>query len=190
MATRRGKGRSTDGFFLFLDSKITVNGDCSHEIKRWLLLGRKAMTNLESVLKSKDITLPTKMSIVKAIVFPVVTYSCDTWTRKKAECWRIDAFELWYWRRLLKVPYRKEINPVNLKGNQHWILTGRTDAEGEAPILSPADVNSQLIGKDPDAGKDWKQEKKVTEDEMIGWHPRCNGNELGQTSGNVRDREA
>ena len=91
--------------FLFLGSKITMDGDCSHEIRRHLLLGRKAMTNLDGVLKSRDITLPTKVCIVKAMVFPVVMYSCESWTVKKAECQRIDAFKLWCWRRLLKVPW-------------------------------------------------------------------------------------
>ena len=90
---------------LFLGSKITVEGDCSHEIKRRLLLGRKAMTNLDSLLKSRDITLPTKVGLVKALVFPVVMYGCESWTIKKAECRRIDAFELWCWRRLLRVPW-------------------------------------------------------------------------------------
>ena len=90
--------------FLFLGSKITVDGDCSHEIRRQLLLGRKATTNLDSVLKSRDITLPTKVCIVKAVVFPVVMYSCESWTVKKAKHQRTDAFELWCWRRLLKVP--------------------------------------------------------------------------------------
>ena len=90
--------------FIFLDSKITADGDCSHEIKRCLLLGRKAMTNLDSILKSRDITLPTKVHLVKAMVFPVVMYGCESWTIKKAECQRIDAFQLWCWRRLLRVP--------------------------------------------------------------------------------------
>ena len=89
--------------FIFLGSTITVNGDCSHEIKRRLLLGRKLMTNLDSILKSRDIPLPTKVHLVKAIVFPVVMYGCESWTVKKAECQRIDAFELWCWRRLLRV---------------------------------------------------------------------------------------
>ena len=106
--------------FIFLGSKITVDGDCSHEIKRHLLLGRKAMTNLDSVVKSRDVTLPTKVCIVKAMVFPVVMYGCESWTVKKAEHQRIDAFELWCWRRLLRVPWTarrsnqsilKEINP-------------------------------------------------------------------------------
>ena len=106
--------------FLFLDSKITADGDCSHEIKKHLLLGRKAITSLDSTLKSKDITLSTKVRLVKAMAFPVVMYGCDSWTVKKAECRRIDAFELWCWRRLLRVPWTarrsnhsilKEISP-------------------------------------------------------------------------------
>ena len=91
--------------FIFLDSKITADGDCSHEIKRHLLLGRKAMTNLDSILKSRDITLPTKVHLVKAMVYPTVTYECESWTIKKAECQTIDAFELWCWRRLFRVPW-------------------------------------------------------------------------------------
>ena len=91
--------------FIFLGSKITADGDCSHEIKRRLLLGRKVMSNLDSVLKSRDITLPTKVHLVKAMVFPGVMYGCESWTIKKAECRRIDAFELWCWRRLLRVPW-------------------------------------------------------------------------------------
>ena len=90
--------------FIFWGSKITADGDCSHEIKRCLLFGRKAMTNLDSILKSRDITLPTKVHLVKAMVFPLVMYDCESWTIKKAECRRTDAFELWCWRRLLRVP--------------------------------------------------------------------------------------
>ena len=109
----------------FLDSKITADGDCSHEIKRHLLLGWKAMTNLDSVLKSRTIALPTKVHLVKAMVFPVVMYGCESWTIKKAECWRIDAFELWWWRRLLRVPWTarrssqsilKEISEYSMEG--------------------------------------------------------------------------
>ena len=96
-------------------SKITADGDCSHEIKRSLLLGRKAMTNLDSILKSRDITLPTKVCLVKAIVFPVVMYRCERWTIKKAEHWRIDAFLLWCWRRLLRVPWTARSNQSILK---------------------------------------------------------------------------
>ena len=100
-----GETMETATDFIFLGSKITADGDCSHEIKRSLLLGRKAMTNLDSILKSRDITLPAKVCIVKAIVFPVVMYGCESWTKKKAERQRIDAFELWCWRRLLRVPW-------------------------------------------------------------------------------------
>ena len=99
-----GKTVETVRDFIFLGSKITADGDCSHEIKTCLLLGRKAMSNLDSILKSRDITLPTKVHLVKAMVFPVVTYGCESWTIKKIEHWRIDAFELWCWRRLLRVP--------------------------------------------------------------------------------------
>ena len=104
--------------FLFLSSKITVDDDCNHEIKKHLLLGRKAMTNLGSILKSRDITLPTKVHITKAMVFPIVTYGCENWTLKKAERRRIDTFVLWYWRNLLSPLASKEIKPVNPRGNQ------------------------------------------------------------------------
>ena len=115
-----GETMETVTDFIFGGSKITADGDCSHEIKTYLLLGRKAMTNLDSILKSRDITLPTKVHLVKAMVFPVVMYGCESWTIKKAECQRIDAFELWCWRRLLRVPWTarrsnqsvlKEISP-------------------------------------------------------------------------------
>ena len=99
-----GKKVETETNLIFLGSKITVNGDCSHRIKRCLLLGRKTITNLDSVLKSRDIILPTKVYIIKAMVFPVVMCDCESWTIKKAECQRTDAFKLWYWRRLLRVP--------------------------------------------------------------------------------------
>ena len=116
----RWRNSETVSDFIFWGSKITADGDCSHGIKRRLLLGRKVMTNLDSILKSRDITLPTKIHLVKAMVFPVVMYGCESWTVKKAECRRIDAFELWCWRRLLRVPWSarrsnqsilKEISP-------------------------------------------------------------------------------
>ena len=113
--------------FIFWDSKITADGDCSHEIKRRLFLGRKIMINLDSVLKSRDITLPTNICLVKAMVFPVVMYGCESWTVKKAERQRIDAFELWCWRRLESPLDCKEIHPVHPKGDQSWVFTGRTD---------------------------------------------------------------
>ena len=116
--------------FIFGGSKITANGDCSHEIKRHLLLGRKVMTNLDSILKSRDITLPTKVRLVKAMVFPVVMYGCQSWTVKKAEHQSIDAFELWWWRRLFESPLGcKEIQPVHSEGDQPWDFFGRNDAK-------------------------------------------------------------
>ena len=172
-----GETVETVADFIFGGSKITADGDCSHEIKRHLLLGRKFMTNPDSILKSRDITLPAKVRLVKAIVFPVVMYGCESWTVKKAECQKIDAFELRCWRRLLSGPWTfKEIQPVHPKGDQSWMFTGRTDAEAEIPILWPPHVKSWLIGKDPDAGTDWGQEEKgTTEDEMVGWHHWLNG---------------
>ena len=142
--------------FIFGGSKITADGDCSHEIKRRLLLGRKAMTNLDSIFKSRVITLPTKVHLVKAMVFPVVMYGCESWTIKKAGHQRIDAFELWCWKRLERFLDSKEIQPVHPKRNQSWIFIGRTDADVEAPIRWPPDVKNWLTGKDPDAGKGWR----------------------------------
>ena len=114
-----GETVETVSDFIFGGSKISADGDCSHEIKRRLLLGRKVMTNLDSILKSRDITLPTKVCLVKAMVFPVVMYGCKSWTIKKAECQRIDAFELWCWRRLFESPLdHKEIQPVKPNGTQ------------------------------------------------------------------------
>ena len=169
---------------MFWGSKITSDGDCSHEINRHLLLGRKAMTNLHSILKRRDITLSTKVHLVKAMVFPVVMYGCESWSIKKAECWRIDMFQLWCWWRFLSPLDCKEIKLVNPKGNQLWIFIGRTDAEAEAPIFGSPDVKSQLIRKKPKYRKDWRQEEKgMTEDEMVGWHHRLNGHGFGWTPG-------
>ena len=166
-------------------SKITTDGDYSHEIKRCLLLWRKAMTNLDNILKSRDITLPTKVCLVKNTVFPVVVYGCDEWTIKKAEHWRIDAFELWCWRRLLRVPWTarrsnqsipKEISPehllvglmLRLKLQYFDQLMRRTDS----------------CEKSTDAGKDWRwEEKGTTEDNMVGWHHQLNGHEFEQAPG-------
>ena len=110
--------------FIFLSSQVTVGGDCSHEIKRLLLLGRKAMTNLDSILKSRDITLPTKVHLVKAMVFPVVMYECESWTIKKAEHQRIDAFEMWCWRRLLRVPWTERRSTQSLLISPEYSLEG------------------------------------------------------------------
>ena len=166
--------------FIFLGSKITEDDGWSHEIKRCLLLGRKVMINLDSISKSRGITLPTKFSIVKDMVFPVVMYGCESWNIKKAECRIIDAFELWCWEKTLDSPLdSKEIQLVHPKGNQSWIFFGRTDAKGETPILWPPDVKNWLICKDPDAGQDWRwEEKGMAEDEMVGCHHRLNGHEF------------
>ena len=147
-------------------------------------LGKKLWSTSRLILlKSKDIILPTKVHLVKAVVFPVVMYGCKSWTIKKAEGRRIDGFELWYWRRLLRVPWTarrsnqsilKEISPS--KGG----IFGRTDVEVESPILWPPDVKRWLIWKDPDAGKYWRcKEKGMTENEMVGWHHRLDGDEFG-----------
>ena len=139
----------------------------------------KKSYDLDRVLKSRDITLPTMVHLVKAMVFPVVMYRCESWTIKKAEHQRIYAFELWCWRRLESTLGCKEIKPVNRKGDQSWIFIGRTDVEAETPIPWPPDAKGWLIGKDPDAGKDWRQEEKgMTEDKMVGWHNWLNGHEF------------
>ena len=167
--------------FIFLGSKITADGDCSHEIKRHLLLGRKVMTNLDSIFKSRDITLPTKVHLVKAMVFPVVTYTCESWTIKKAAHWRIDPMVL---EKTCESPLDYKVKSVNPKGNQPWIFIGSTDAEVEAPIFGHLNAKSWFIGKDPDAGKNWRQEEKgATEDEMAGWHHQLNGLEFEWTLG-------
>ena len=164
--------------------KITADDDCSHEIKRHLLLGRNVMTNRNSILKSRDITLPTKVHLVKAMVFPVVMYGCESWTVKKAERRRIDAFELWCWRTLESPLDCKQIQPVHSEGDQPWDFFGRNDAKAETPVLWPPHAKSWLIGKDFDAGRDWGQEEKgMTEDEMAGWHHWLNGRESEWTPG-------
>ena len=167
----------------FLGSQITADGNWRHEIKRHLLLGRKVMSNLDSILKSRDITLPTKVHLVDAMIFQVVMYGCESWTIKKIEHRRIDALELWCWRRLLRVLWTasRSSHLFHPKGNQPWIFIGNTDAEGEAPILRPLGRKSWLTGKDPDAGKDWRQEeKRMTEDETVGWHHWLNVHESEQ----------
>ena len=175
-----GETVGTVADFIFLGSKIALDGDCSHEIKRHLLLGRNIMTSLDSILKSRYITLPTKVHLVKAMVFPVVMHGCESWTIKKAERWRIDAFELWSSRRLLRVPWTarrfnqsilKEISP-----GVHW----KDWCWAETSVLWPPDAKRWLIWKDPDAAKDWGQEEKgMTEDEMVGWHHRLDGHGFG-----------
>ena len=169
--------------FIFFGLQIHCRLWLRHEIKRPLVLGRKAITKLNSILKSRDITLPTKVHLVKAMVFPLVIYGCASWTIKKAEHRRIDTFWTAVLEKTLESPLdSKEIQPVHPKGNQSWMFIGRTEAE--TPILLPPDANNWLIGKDPDAGKDWRQEEKgMTEDEMVGWHHWLNGHEFEQALG-------
>ena len=164
--------------FIFLGSKITAGDDCSHEIKRCLLLGRKAMTNIDHILKSRDITLATKVHIVK----PQMCKWChpNGFSSGHVWIWELDykegsepknwCFQIMVLKKTLESPLDcKEIQPVHPKGNQYWLFIGRTDAEAEAPILWPPDVKNWLIEKDLDAGKDWRQEEKgMTEDEMVG----------------------
>ena len=153
--------------FILGGFKITANGDWSHKIKRCLLPGRKSMTNLDSILKSRDFTSTTKVHLLRAMDFPVVMYGCESWTIKKTEHRRIDAFELVLEKTLESPLDCKDIKPVNPKGNQSWIFIGRTDAEAETPILWAPDGN-WFLRKDPDAGKDWRREEKRMDDR--GWN--------------------
>ena len=166
--------------FTFGGSKVTADGDCSLEIKRHFLLGRKVMTNLDSMLKSRDITLPTKVRLIKAMIFPVVMYGCESWTVKKAEPRKIDAFELLCWRRLLRVPWTARIsNQSILKEISPGCSLDGLMLKLKLQYFSHLIVKSLLIGKDPDAGRDWGQEEKgTTEDEMAVWHHRLNGHEF------------
>ena len=172
-----GETMETVTDFIFLGPRITADGDCSHEIKRCLLLGRKAVTNLDSILKSRDITLPTK-----------VCQSCG-FSSSPIWMWELDCMESWepknwcFWTVVLEKTLESPeslglqgVQPVDPKGNQSWIFTGRTDAEVENPILWPPAAKNRLIRKHSDAGKDWRwEEKGMTEDEMVGWHHRCDG---------------
>ena len=164
---------------IFLDSKITADNDCGHEIKRCLLLGRKVMTNLDSILKGRDITLPTKVYLVKAVVFPIVMYGCESCTIKKAECQRIDAFELWYWRRLLRVPWtaRRSNQSILKKSvlNIHW----KDWCWSWKPNTLATWCEELTHLKRPWCWERWSREKRMTEDEMVEWHHRLNGHEFG-----------
>ena len=166
MANRRGK-RGSNGRFYFLCSQITADGDCSLKIKRCSLFGNKSMTNLDSILKSRDITLPAKVQIFKAMVFLMVTYGCESWTIKKADHWRIDALELWCWRRLLRVPWtaRRSNQSIIKEINPEYSLQGlMLKFQYFGHLLQKADI----LKKNPDDGKDWKQkEKGVVEDETV-----------------------
>ena len=181
MENRRGTSITVETVtdFILRGSKITADGNCSHEIKRHLLLGRKVMTNLESLLKSKDITLTTSVGLTKVMVFPVVMHGCESWTVKKAECWRIDAFELWCWKRLLRVPWTarrsnqsilKEIGPeYSLEG---LILKLKLQYSGHLMWRDDSFEKTLMLGKiEGRSRKGWQ-------DEMVGWHHWPNGHEF------------
>jgi len=165
--------------FIFLGSEITADGDCSHEMKRCLLLGRKVMTNLDSILKSRDIILPTKVHLVKAMVFPVVMYGCESWTIKKAACQRIDAFKLWCWKRLLRVPWTAR------RSNQSILRKSVLNIYWKDWCWS---WNSNTVSTWCEELRHWKRPwfwerlkaggEGTTEDEMVGWHHRLNGHEF------------
>ena len=177
------KDRETVADFIFLGSKITADGDCSHEIKRRLLLGRKVMTSLDGIFKSRDIALPAKVCLVKVMVF----------SSGHVSIWELDCEESWalknwcFWNVVLEKTLEsrldcKQIQPVHSKGDQSWVFIGRTDAEAETPVLWQPLVKNWLIRKDSDAGRDWGQEEKgTTEDEMAGWHHRLDGHGFGWT---------
>ena len=195
MANRRGNKESVTDF-IFLSSKITADGDCSHEFKRCLLLGIKAVTNLDGILKSRDITLPTKVSGVKAMVLPLVMYGCESWTIKKPEHQRLDTFELWCWTRLLRVPWTgrrsnqsilREINPeysveeLMLNVQYFGLLMGRVNSLGKNKQTNKQTWYWELLK----AGAEG-----VTEDTMVGWHQQPNGTSLSKLREMVMDREA
>ena len=179
-----GETMETVTDFILGSSKITADGNCSHEMKRRLLLGRKAMTNLDSTLKSRDITWPAKIHLVKAMVFPVVMYGCESWTIKKAESWKIEAFELWCWRRPLRIPWTAR------RSNQSVLKESSPEYSLEVLMLK---LKLQYFGhiiqkakslEKTDTGKDWgKEEKGATEDEMVGWHHQLNGTWFWANSG-------
>jgi len=190
MANKWGNNGNSDRL-IFLGPKITTDGNCNHEIKRVLLLGRKYITNLGSILKSRDNTLLTKVRLVKAMVF----------SRIHIWMWELDYKESWapknwcFWTMVLEKTVEspldcKEIKSVNPKGNESWMFIGRTDAEVETPIFWQPNVRNQLIGKDLDAEKDWRREEKgMTEDEMVGWHHWCMDMSLSRVRELVMDRE-
>ena len=175
-----GKTVETVSDFIFLGSKITADGDCNREIKRHFLLGRKAMTNLGSILKSRDNYFANKGPSSQGYGF----------SSSHVRMWEMDYKENWvlknlcFWTVMLEKTLEslldcREIQPVHPKGNQFWIFIGKTDAEVETPILWPPDVKNWLIWKDPDAGKDWRQEEKgMTDDEMVGWYHWLDGHEF------------
>ena len=176
---------NSERLYLRGGSKITADGDCSHEIKRHLLFGRKAMTKLDGILKSRDITLPTKIHLIKAMVFPIVTYGCESWTIKKAERQRLDAFELWCWRRLLRVPgtARRSNKSILKKINLDYSLEGlmlRLKLQNFGYLMRTANSleKTLILGK-----IEGKRTRGQQEDEMVGWHHWLTGNEFEQRTG-------
>ena len=166
--------------FISLGSKTTADGDCSHEIKRHLLLGRKVMTNLDSIFKSRDMTLPTKIHLVKAMVFPVVMYGCDSWTIKKAEHRRIDAFELWCWRRLLRVPWTVRISNQSILKviSPEYSLEGlmlKPNLQYFGHLMQRTDSSEKTVMLGNIEGRRWGE---ATENEMVRWHHRLDGYEF------------
>ena len=185
-----GETMETVTDFIFLGCKITEDGDCGHEIKRHLLLGRKAMKNLDGILKSRDITLLTKVLLVKAMVFPVVIYGCESWTIKKAECWRIDAFELWCWRRLLRVSWtaRRSNQSIPKKINTKYSLEGlmlKLKLQYFGHLMQGTDSleKTLMLGK-----IEGRRRRGKTEDEMVEWHHWLDGHEFEQALG-IGDRQ-
>ena len=181
MANRWGNNGNSERLYYF-GSKITADGECNHEIKTYLLLGIKAMTNLDNILKSRDISLSTKIHLVKAMVFPIVMYGCESWFIKKTECQRIDAFELWCWRRLLRIPWTAKVSNQSIwkEFSPEYSLEGlmlRLKFQYSGHLMWRTDS----LGKNLDAGKDWRlEEKGMTEDKMVGWHYQLNGHEFEQ----------
>ena len=174
-----GETMETVTDFIFFGSKITTDGDCSHEIKRRLLLGRKAVTNLDSILKSRDITLPTKIRLVKAMVFPIVMYGCESWTMKKAEHWRIDAFEPWCWRRRLRIPWtaRRSNQSILKEISIEYSLEGlmlmlKLQYFGHLMWWADSLEKTLMLGKNEGGGKG------MTQDEMVRWHYQLNRDEF------------
>ena len=179
--TNRWENNGNNDRLIFGGSKINADDDCSHEIKRHLLLGRKVMSNLDSILKSRDIALPTKVHLVKAMVFPVVMYGCESWTIKKAESRSIDAFELWCWRRLLRVPWtaRRSNQSILKEISSEYSLSGlmlKLKLQYFGHPMWRTDSMEKTLKTE---GKDWRREEKgTTEDEMVGWHHGLYGHEF------------
>ena len=176
--TNRWWNNGNNQNLLFFGSSVAADGDCSHEIKIHLLLWRKAMTNLDNILKSRDITLLTKVCIVKAMVFPVVVYGCKSWLYRKLSTKKLTLLNCGVGDDSRESLGQKGDQAVSPKGNQYWIFIGRTHAEAETPILWSPDAKNWLTGEDSDACKDWRQKKGTTEDEMVGWHHQINGPEF------------